>query len=323
MLERRTALLATPALLLAACAEQRPALHASTPLPDDQQPGWYRYKLGGLTVTMVTDGFGEAPVQGFVVNKPLAEVQAAFQANFLPTDKYRRPYNMTVVETRRGYVVFDTGTGPQAAGSTSGKAMQNLRAAGIDPARVSTVVISHVHGDHINGLTTAEGLRAFPNAELVICQTEYRWWTDQGNITRSPEYQRGNFANVARRFQPYADRIRVIRDNGEVMPGIRAVPAFGHTPGHSCFVIADGNASMMYVADCTNRPVPLALHPDFHIVFDFDGAMAERSRRRIYDMVSADRTAITGFHFPFPAHGHMVREGQGYRFRLADWQSQV
>ena len=190
-------------------------------------------------------------------------------------------------------------------------------------AKVVAVVISHFHADHISGLTTAEGLRAFPNAEVVVPQTEWRFWNDAGNESRSPERQRPSFANTARRFQVYDGRIRVIRDNAEVMPGIRAVAAHGHTPGHTAYHIADGDAQLMYVADTTNRPVPMALNPGWHAVVDFDAAMAEATRRRIYDRLSADRVAMTGYHFPFPAYGHLTREGGGYRFRLADWQGTV
>jgi glyoxylase-like metal-dependent hydrolase (beta-lactamase superfamily II) len=321
MTERRTILLgalAAPALL-AACAEPAPQQAAAPTTPTTQAPGWYRTKVGSLNVVMVDDGFAQRPVEGFVINKPLAEVQGVLRSEFLNPTTLRIPYTLTYVETARGWVVFDTGYGVTAPNRNLGHGIANARAAGIDPARVSTVVISHVHQDHINGLEGTDGLRAFPNAEVVIAQTEWRWWSEESNRTRSPEFQRGNFANVARRFQNYTDRMRVIRDNGEVMPGIRAVPAHGHTPGHTCFIIADGREQLMYMADCTNRPNPLALHPDWHILFDFDAQAAERGRRRIYDMVSADRMRVTGYHFPFPGLGHVRREGQGYRFHLADY----
>ncbi len=328
MLNRRTALLsgaaalAAPALLTA-CGEAQPVVAAAPPAPANQAPGFYRYKVGSLTVTTVNDGYANFPLNGFVANKPLAEVQAVLRANFQPEDRLIVPFNVTFVETSRGLVAFDAGNGALAPTETRGKMIANMAAAGIDATKVVAVVVSHFHGDHISGLTNAEGLRAFPNAEVVVPQTEWRFWTDGGNATRSPERQRGNFANTARRFQVYDGRVRVIRDNAEVMPGIRAVAAHGHTPGHTAYHIADGNAEMIYVADITNRPVPMALHPEFHAVVDFDPVMAEATRRRIYDRVATDRVAITGYHFPFPAYGHMTREGNGYRFRLADWQSTV
>ena len=327
MMNRRTLLLsgaatlAAPALL-AGCAEE-PAVVSVAPPPATQAPGFYRYKVGSLNVTTVNDGFVNFPLNGFVVNKPLAEVQAVMRANFQPEDRLTVPFNVTFVETRRGLVAFDAGNGALAPTETRGKMIANMAAAGIDPTKVAAVVISHFHADHISGLTTAEGLRAFPNAEVVVPQTEWRFWNDAGNESRSPERQRSSFANTARRFQVYDGRIRVIRDNAEVMPGIRAVAAHGHTPGHTAYHIADGDAQLMYVADVTNRPVPMALNPGWHAVVDFDAAMAEATRRRMYDRLSADRVAMTGYHFPFPARGYLTREGAGYRFRLADWQSTV
>ena len=317
------AALAAPALLAACGEEAAPVLAAAPPLPTTQAPGFYRYKVGSLNVTTVNDGFFTLPVEGFVTNKPVAEVRSVLRANFLSEERVTIPFNVTFVETSRGLVAFDAGNGVVAPSETRGKMIANMAAAGIDPSKVVAVVVSHFHADHISGLTNAEGLRAFPNAEVVVPQTEWRWWTDAGNESRSPQRQRPNFANTARRFQVYQGRVRVIRDNAEVMPGIRAVPAHGHTPGHTAYHIADGNAQLLYVADTTNRPIPMALHPDYHAVVDFDPVLAETSRRRIYDRVAADRVAITGYHFPFPAFGHMTREGHGYRFRLADWQSTV
>lgn len=286
-----------------------------------QAPGFFRFKLGSFTVTMLHDGFFRRPLEGFVRNAPLADVQRVLADNFLPTDNLVIPFTITVVDTGRQLVFFDSGNGVTPAGATNGRAIGNMRAAGIDPARVTTVVLSHFHGDHINGLLNAEGGPAFPNAELVVPETEWRWWTDAGNQSRSPEGQRGNFANTARRFGPYQGKVRQIAEGAEAVPGIRSVSAFGHTPGHTCYHIADGNAEMMFLADITNRPELLARRPDYHAVFDFDAEMAEASRRRILDRVAADRMRVTGYHFPFPASGFIAKEGNGYRFVLADWSS--
>ncbi len=311
--------LSAPVFLRQAQAQTAPAAPAATP----QAPGFYRYKLGGLTVTMVHDGFFQRPLDGFVTNKPLAEVQGVLRDNFMPTDSLRIPFTVTFIETARGIVCFDAGNGVLPAGATAGKMIANMAAAGIDPARVSTVVISHCHGDHINGLARPDGTRAFPNAEVVIAETEWKFWSDASNESRSPQGQRAYFRNIDKAFNPYRGQLRVVGDNAEVLPGIRAAAAHGHTPGHTAFHISDGNAQMMYVADITNRPMPLALHPDYRIIFDFDPEAAEATRKRMYDRVATDRVALTGYHFPFPAFGHMAKEGSGFRFHLADWSSQI
>lgn len=312
------ALLGLPGTIRHAAAQGAPAAAAAA---GTQAPGFYRFKVGGFTVTTLHDGWRTMPLQGFVGNAPLEEVQRSLAASFLPGDQYRNIFTATLVDTGRGLVLFDTGNGPQQGPSTVGRMRENMAAAGIDPARITTVVLSHFHGDHINGLLDAEGKPAFPNAELVVPEAEWRFWTDTGNETRTPERQRPNFANVARRFAPYQGKVRQIANEAEVVPGIRSLPAFGHTPGHTVFRIADGSEQMMYMADTTHRPEMNGRRPDFHIIFDFDPVAAEATRRRLLDQVSADRIRLTGFHYPFPSTGHMVKEDPGYRFVPTDWSA--
>ncbi|WP_424812877.1 MBL fold metallo-hydrolase [Roseococcus sp. YIM B11640] len=308
------------AMALPAAAQQA-AAPAAPPSSAAQAPGFYRFKVGGLTVTTVHDGFARRPVQGFVRNAPLEEVQAVLAQSFMPADTLTVPFTLTFVTTPQGIVVFDAGNATQTGTATNGQAAANMRAAGIDPARVVAVIVSHFHGDHISGLSSADGQRLFPNAEIVVPATEWAWWTDEGNVTRSPEGQRGNFANTRTRFAPYQGRIRQIADGAEAVPGIRAVAAYGHTPGHTLFHIADGGQEMMYLADITNRPELMAPRPEWQIVFDFDGDMAAATRRRVLDRAATDRIRVTGYHFPFPANGYFTKDGQGYRFVPADWSS--
>ncbi len=309
----RRILLAAPLLMRTAAAQP-----VAGP-PRSPAPGFFRFALGGFTVTIIFDGFRIMPVRGFVRNAPLEEVQAVLAESFLSPVDYRNIYAVTVVDTGRGLVVFDTGNGPQPAGATLGRFMATAAQAGLDPARVTHVVISHFHGDHINGLLNAEGGAAFPNAEIIVPAREWAWWTEPSNESRSPEGQRANFANAARRFAPYQGRIRQLTDGAEALPGIRMHAAEGHSPGHSIWHIADGGAELVYLADTTHRPELIARRPDFQTVFDFDGPAGAESRRRVLVRVATDRIRVTGFHFPFPATGHIARDGGGYRYVPSDW----
>jgi glyoxylase-like metal-dependent hydrolase (beta-lactamase superfamily II) len=315
------ALLSVPTFLRGAAAQTAPAPAAAPAAP--QAPGFYRFKVGGVTVTTVHDGYFARPVKDFVRNAPLEDVQKVLADSFMPTETIRIPFTVTFVEMPNQLVVFDAGNGVTPPGATQGRMIENMKAAGIDPAKVTTVVHSHFHGDHVNGLLDAAGNAAFPNAEIVVPAAEWAWWTDEGNTTRSPEGQRGNFANSARRFAPYKGKIRQLAEGAEAVPGIRGIPAYGHTPGHTAYRISDGAAQAVFVADAVNRPELFARRPDFHIVFDFDAAAAEASRRKLFDMLAADRIRITGYHFPFPANGFMTKDGNGYRFVPADWSSAV
>lgn len=306
------------ALALPAAAQQ-----GAAPAPAAQAPGFYRFRVGGWLITTVHDGFFRRPLEGFVRNAPLPEVQAVMAESFLPGDALTINFTITFAQRGDTLVVFDAGNGVTAAGATNGRMIANMAAAGIDPARVTHVIQSHFHGDHINGLLNAENGRAFPNAEIIVPAPEWAWWTNEGNSTRSPEGQRPTFANAARRFAPYQGRVRQITPGGEVIPGISSIAAHGHTPGHTIYRISDGTDQMIFLADVTNRPELMARRPDWQIVFDFDGDAAAATRRRILDMAATDRVRVTGYHFPFPANGFFTRDGQGYRFVPADWSSAV
>lgn len=311
--------LAAPALLRATPALAQGAAAAGQ-APLAQAPGFFRFRIGTRVVTMLHDGSRAFPLaQGLVPATPLAEVQRVLAESFLPTETFRIPFTLTCLETPNGLVLFDTGNGAQPAGAPVGLLGANMRAAGLDPARVTTLVFSHFHGDHVNGLLNADGSAAFPNAEIVVPAAEWAWWIDSGNESRTPAGQRGTFANVARRFGPYQGKIRQIAHGAEPVPGVTAIAAHGHTPGHTLYRIADGQDQMIFLADLTNRPELFARRPDFHLSFDMDGAAAEATRRRVLDMVATDRIRVSGYHFPFPANGHMAKEGEGYRFVPADW----
>lgn len=314
MITRRQAGLGAAALAMT------PTLVAAQAAPAPAGPGFHRFALGGFTVTVVNDGFARRNIEGLVLNAPPETVRGVLAESFLPTDHYIGPYNVTFVDTGRQLVMIDAGTGGQLT-PTAGRLAANMAAAGLDAARVGLIIITHCHQDHIHGLTTAEGQAVFPNAEVAICETEHAWWSDPTNETRSPQGQRVNFANFARRFAPYQGRVRRFAPEGEIAPGFRAIAAHGHSPGHTVVQIADGNAQLLMLADTTHRPELFARHPDYISLFDFDGAAAVASRKRMLDRAAADRVRVTGFHFPFPSSGFITREGTGYRFVAADWNA--
>ncbi|WP_439549951.1 MBL fold metallo-hydrolase [Falsiroseomonas sp.] len=315
---RGGALLGAAALATSALPRHAAAQAAPTQAAPVTNPGFHRFRIGGFTVTTLFDGTARLPLEGFVANASVADVQAVLAESFLPTDHYLTPYTVTVVETGSAVVMFDAGTGGQLS-PQAGRMAANMAAAGLDPARITHVVFTHFHGDHITGLTTAQNQAVFPNAEIVVPAAEWRFWTDATNEGPAPARQKPNFANTARRFGPYQGKIRQVQEGQEAVPGIRAVSAFGHSPGHTCWHVSDGAAQLMVLGDITHRPELFARRPELQVMFDFDPTTAVETRKRMLDRVATDRIHVTGYHFPFPAHGFIAKEGQGYRYVPADW----
>jgi glyoxylase-like metal-dependent hydrolase (beta-lactamase superfamily II) len=319
-LQRRRLLVAAAATPLLSF-QPAGAQQAQTPA---QAPGFYRFRVGRFLVTAITDGqaMRANPTRGMAVNVEPAAVEQALKDALIPVTGFNNPYVVTVVETGRETLMFDTGTGGQL-NDTAGLLQQNMRAAGLDPGRIDRIAITHFHADHITGLTTREDQPVFAKAEVIVPETEWAWWTDESNTTRTPEMQRGTFGNVRRRFAPYQSRLHQIKDGAELAPGIRAVAAYGHTPGHTVFHIADGDQQLFIMGDCANRPEVFLRYPDWHFVFDVDGPMASTTRKRLFGRAADERARVIGYHFPFPANGYVARWGEGFRFVPADWSSAI
>ena len=219
---------------------------------------------------------------------------------------------MTALRKGGKTILFDTGTGGQLT-PTAGKLMESVKAAGIDPASISTVVISHFHGDHILGLMNKENQQIFANAEILMPEVEYKFWTDPALIEKLPEAARGLPKRIQATF-PTWKNIRQYAWGKEILPGVTAVETAGHTPGHTSFLVADGGKQLMIQSDVTNVHYLFVRNPGWHAMFDMDGAKAEASRRKLYDQMVADKTMTAGYHWGMPNVGTIAKDGAGYVF---------
>ncbi|MFG1465089.1 MBL fold metallo-hydrolase [Xanthobacter sp. DSM 24535] len=316
-LSRRTLLAAAAASAAASVTGVLPA-SAAAPLANSQMPSAYRYKVGAFEVTAISDGARTMPLSdSFVRNQPRDAVNAALKAAFLTENQITIPFTALVVNTGSKLILIDTGNGP--AQGTVGQLQANLKAAGIDPAALDTVVISHFHGDHINGLLTAEGKPAFPAAQVLVPQAEWAFWTDDGIMSRAPEASKGAFQNVRRVFGGLGATPEQYAWDKEILPGLTSVETAGHTPGHTSFVLASGDAALFVQSDVTNIPALFMRNPTWHVMFDMDPAKAQQARVRTYDRLSADRMMVAGFHFPFPGAAHVEKDGAHFRYVPVAW----
>ena len=270
------------------------------------------YKVGSAEVTAIYDGIWEkAHDPAFIANASVDDVKAAMVKAGLSPDFVSIPFTVAVVKTGGKTIMCDSGTGGQVQ-PTAGKLMANMKAAGIDPAKIDTILISHCHPDHIFGLMEKDTNKpVFPNAELVISDVEYKFWTDPAVIDRLPEARKG----LARRIQatfPTWKNLRQVTGEAEVAPGIRFVSAPGHTPGHRAFHLSSGSSQLMLSNDTAYVPALVVANPGWHGAYDQDPTTAEASRRKLLDRVIADKIMISGYHFPFPGAGTVAKDGTGY-----------
>jgi glyoxylase-like metal-dependent hydrolase (beta-lactamase superfamily II) len=330
-LNRRTVLAGATAAGAAATLNPITAIEpakASTPLQGKQGPGWYRYKVGEIEVTVVTDGARTFPLpDSYVTNVKKEEVSAMLAANFLDPAKITTSYTPIVVNTGSKLILIDTGNGPAARAqpnSTYGQLPTNLAAAGIDPGAIDIVVISHFHYDHVNGLLTEDNKLAFPNAEVKVPAVEWKFWTDDGEMSRAPEGRMADLFKNNRRVFDALNRIVTQYDwNKEIAPGIIPVATQGHTPGHTSFIVSSGSGKVYVQSDVTHHTALFTRNPNWHVFLDQDVNMAEATRHKVYDMIVAEKLMIQGFHCPFPGVGHLEKAGDGYRFVPAPWNPSV
>jgi glyoxylase-like metal-dependent hydrolase (beta-lactamase superfamily II) len=287
-----------------------------------QAPGFYRYKVGDIAVTAIHDGFARRPLEGFVRNADLTQVQQAAQEAFLPNDALPITFTTLVLQNAGRLTLIDTGNGDMGA-PTSGHWMRNFRAAGFDPANVDTVVISHFHGDHINGLRLKDGTAVFPKAEVMVPATEWDFWMDDARMSQAPDAMKPAFQGARRVFGPIAKDVKRYEAGKEVVSGLTSVAAPGHTPGHTAYMLASGNGKLMIMSDLTNHPALFVRNPDWSAVFDMDADQARSTRRRMLDMAAAERAQVAFYHAPFPATGHIAKDGNGFRFVPVQWNPAV
>ncbi len=308
-------LLAGAAAGAAALALPRPGL-AKMPLGQPQAPTFCRFKLGSAECTVVTDGqLPLGDLDALFLNITHEEIARELADNFLPTQNAVLEQNILVANFGDRVVLFDTGMGADhLSGSTTGKLLPTLRQAGIDPANVDAIVMSHAHIDHCGGLVGDNGALCFPNAQYFIGQADFDYWTDDAKIPANFLGRASFLAQARKNLLPVRERIHFYRDGEEILPGVTALAAPGHTVSHSIFMINSGGQQLCYIGDLAHHPVLLLEHPRTQFAFDTDPAQSAESRVRMLGMLSANRVPVLAYHFAWPGIGHVAVAGDGFRY---------
>jgi glyoxylase-like metal-dependent hydrolase (beta-lactamase superfamily II) len=299
-------------------------IFAAAPPAGKQAASFYRYKVGDFEVTQIADGARTFPMPDtFVVNQKKEDALKAAEEAYIPKGQVTIVFNPMVINTGSKLVLIDTGNGLGAYDQTKGAVGQlnaNMQAAGIDPKNIDIVLISHFHGDHMNGLKKADGSLVYPNAEVKVPSVEQKFWADESNASKTNGFNKPNFPNVKKAF----DGIKVTEHewDKEVAPGITAIGTPGHTPGHTSYVVSSGNGKLLVQSDVTNIPM-FVTHPDWHVTFDNDPNLAQTTRHKFFDMAAAEKLPVAGYHFWFPSIGHIEKAGDGYRLVPVAWNPTI
>ena len=289
--------------------------------------GHYHTTVGGLDVTLLTDGtFNFDPMHPTLGGNVSAEqFDATVREYHAAADGLAHVHGLLVRGNDRT-VLIDAGSGDTFV-PTCGRLVANLRAAGVEPGDVTDVLLTHAHLDHIGGLIPTGGAAGpvFPNAAVHITETEHDFWRGKPTLPDMavPEEMKTLTVDVADRgLDAAGDRLTMIAagEDADVLPGIAALPTPGHTPGHVAFRVSDGGEELVFVGDTIFFVPVIPAHPDWHIAFDADRVEAAATRFRFMDRLASDRLRICGPHLPFPALGHLRRAGAGFEYLPEIWR---
>src|ERR1700676_4185161 len=317
MLDRRTLLRAGSAAVGAAALAPTAPAHA--PQAGKQaQPSFYRFKLGTIEITVVSDGTLAFPAETLWGDRA-EDARGLLTSTFQPSSPVGLQINTILVNTGDKLVLIDAGCGVDKFQKTAGGLLGNLAAAGYAPGDIDMILFTHAHFDHLWGISDHENSSLlFPSAEFVASETEVKFWSDPELVGKLSPVQKPLVTQANLKLA--SPRMRLIKAGAEVAPGVTTFDTAGHTPGHISVHISSGSEEMLLSGDVVVNSAVSFLHPEWPFGFDMDVPLATKARMAFLDRAAADKSLVGSYHLPFPGFGHVVREGSGYRWLPADWR---
>ncbi len=285
---------------------------ASAPLAKTPAPGYFRLMLGSFEVTAVSDGTVDLPVEKLLA-EPEEKTNLALSKSFLKAP-LETSVNTYVINTGSKLVLVDTGAGV-LFGPTLGKFVANLKAAGYEPAQIDDIYITHLHGDHVGGLI-ANGALAFPNANVHADQRDADFWLSKENMDKATGETKGLFQGAVASLSPIIAAKKFVPFNGatEFVPGIKSYPTYGHTAGHTIYVVESEGRKLLLIGDLIHVAAVQLDHPEVTISFDSDQKEAASARDKIFKEAAKDGALVGASHIQFPGLGHLLKDGKGYEW---------
>ena len=299
-------------LLLAALLAASGLTIAAAPQQKTQVPGYYRLNLGGAEVTALYDGAIALDTK-LLKNTNDKEVQGLLARMFVKGPAVQTAVNAYLINTGGKLVLVDAGAA-KLFGPTLGNIVDNLKAAGYAPEQVDAVLVTHLHGDHVNGLVTADGKMAFPNAEVWSAQADNDFWLSEAIAAKAPQDAQAFFKMARDAAAPYrqAGKWKTFAQDQELLPGVASLAARGHTPGHSAYVIGNGADKLLIWGDLVHNHAVQFARPQVAIEFDVDKKLAVATRKALFARAAKEKLLVGGMHLPFPGIGHVRAEAKGY-----------
>jgi glyoxylase-like metal-dependent hydrolase (beta-lactamase superfamily II) len=272
----------------------------------------FHFNLGTFKCTAVADGTNAYSVEWFFVNAPQAQLEQVLKERHLPLKEFDTPYTCLLINAHGRRILVDAGMGKLTP--SAGKLLHNLKAEGIAPADIDTVILTHAHRDHCGGSVDEKGVPTFPRARYVMFKAEWDFWTDEAHLAEMEE-QRAAF--IRKTLLPLREQLDLLEGEADILPGIRAIPAFGHSPGHMVVSVTSGSEELLYTSDALIHPLHLE-YPHWGSDFDWEPEQAAATMRGLLERVTARESLVHAFHFPFPGLGRVVQKGDAWQWQPVD-----
>jgi glyoxylase-like metal-dependent hydrolase (beta-lactamase superfamily II) len=294
------------------------AAHAAAPMVKTQAPGYYRMMLGDFEVTALLDGTLDLPATQLLTNTTPEMTKKALARSYLK-EPVETSVNAYLINTGDKLVMVDAGSGV-LFGPTLGKLIDSLKAAGYRPEQVDEIYITHMHGDHVGGLTTGDKL-AFPNAVVRADKHDADFWLAKANMDAAPKDAKDSFLGAMNSINPYATagKFKTFDGNTELVPGVKAMASHGHTPGHTTYVVESKGSKLVLWGDLMHVAAVQFPNPAVTIKFDTDSKAAARERAKAYADAARQGYWVGAAHLAFPGLGHLRAEGSGYVWMPANY----
>ena len=288
-----------------------PLAQAEAPKAETQVPGYYRIQLGQFEITALYDGAIELDAK-LLRHAKAADLNRLLSRMFVGNPKMQTAVNAYLINTGSHLVLVDTGAA-KLFGPTLGYVLQNMKAAGYEPGQVDTVVITHLHGDHMGGLNDVSGQPIFPKARVLVSQADNDFWLSQKVAEEAPAKAQPYFKMARDTAAPYlaSGQWQTFSDGSVLVPGIEAVKANGHTPGHTAYAVESEGQKLLIWGDVVHAHAVQFARPGVSIEFDVDQKQAIATRRSLMKAMAASKSLVAGMHLPFPGLGHVRAEGKG------------